>query len=179
MNQPLRKFKPAPGQWSLRNRLVIGVVVLGALGIAASDLAATTAFRTFLIAQVDAQLETASGSSVLRLERAGISSQREKDRESGPIFEPFEPIREAPTEITISLLDPAGNVLGTLGGAMQTERLQAAITGLSIDQIRERGGEPFTIRAGERGNYEYRVLARAVPGDLGGVVHGLRCRGGA
>ena len=175
MNQPLRKFKPAPGQWSLRNRLVIGVVVLGALGIAASDLAATSAFRTFLIAQVDVQLETASESSVLRLDRAGISSQREK--EGGPLFAPFEPIREAPTEITISLLDPAGNVLGTIGGEMQTERLQAAITGLSIDQIRERGGEPFTIRAGERSNYEYRILARVVPGDLGGVVTALSLSG--
>lgn len=175
MNQPLRKFKPAPGQWSLRNRLVIGVVVLGALGIAASDLAATTAFRTFLIAQVDAQLETASESSVLRLDRAGISSQREK--ESGPIFEPFEPIREAPTEITISLLDPAGNVLGTIGGGTQTERLQAAITGLSIVQIRERRGEPFTLRAGERNKYEYRILARVVPGDLGGVVTALSLSG--
>jgi len=175
VNQPLRKFKPAPGQWSLRNRLVIGVVVLGALGIAASDLAATSAFRTFLIAQVDVQLETASESSVLRLDRAGISGERE--REGGPIFAPFEPIREAPTELTISLLDPAGNVLGTIGGAMQTERLQAAITGLSIDQIRERGGEPFTIRAGERGNYEYRILARVVPGDLGGVVTALSLSG--
>jgi len=175
VNQPLRKFKPAPGQWSLRNRLVIGVVVLGALGIAASDLAATTAFRTFLIAQVDAQLETASESSVLRLDRAGISSQREK--EGGPFFEPFEPIREAPTEISISLLDPTGNVLGTIGGATKTERLQAAITGLSIAQIQERGGEPFTIRAGERSQYEYRILARIVPGDLGGVVTALSLDG--
>ena len=72
MNQPFRKYKPAPGQWSLRNRFVVGVVILGALGIAASDFAAQTAFRTFLIAQVDAQLESVAGGSLLRLDRAGI-----------------------------------------------------------------------------------------------------------
>jgi len=59
MNQPFRKYKPTPGQWSLRNRLVIGVVVLGAFAITASDFAAQAAFRTFLIAQVDVQLERA------------------------------------------------------------------------------------------------------------------------
>ena len=71
MNPPFRRYKPAPGQWSLRNRLVVGVVILGALGIAASDFAAQTAFRTFLIAQVDAQLESVAGGSLLRLDRAG------------------------------------------------------------------------------------------------------------
>ena len=90
MNQPFRKYKPAPGQWSLRNRLVVGVVILGALGIAASDLAAQTAFRTFLIAQVDAQLESVAGGSLLRLDRAGIYN-RDNDadkKDDEPIFRP-------------------------------------------------------------------------------------------
>ena len=82
MNRPFRAFKPAPGQWSLRNRLVIGVVVLGALGIIASDIAAQTAFRTFLIAQVDAQLENVAGGSLLRLDRAGIYTDHHDDQKS-------------------------------------------------------------------------------------------------
>jgi len=72
VNQPLRKFKPAPGQWSLKNRLVLGVVILGALAITGSDFAAQNAFRAFLIAQVDAQLESVSTTSGIRLDRAGI-----------------------------------------------------------------------------------------------------------
>ena len=79
MNQPFRKYKPAPGQWSLRNRLVVGVVILGALGITASDFAAQTAFRTFLIAQVDAQLESVAGGSLLRLDRAGIDGRNDDE----------------------------------------------------------------------------------------------------
>ena len=74
MNQPFRKYKPRPGQWSLRNRLVIGVVALGAFAITASDFAAQAAFRTFLIAQVDLQLESVAGGSLLRLDRAGIAN---------------------------------------------------------------------------------------------------------
>lgn len=172
MNQATRKFKPAPGQWSLRNRLVLGVVALGALGIATSDLAATTAFRTFLIAQVDAQLVGASSSSAFRLDRAGISSEREQDGDDDnrPLFQPFEAIREAPTEISVSLLNANGDVMGTLGGAQSPQKVLTAITGLNVQRVASKGGEPFTIRAQDKNHTEYRVLARLLPGDVGSVV---------
>jgi len=114
MNQPFRKYKPAPGQWSLRNRLVVGVVILVAIAISASDLAAQTAFRTFLIAQVDAQLESVAGGSILRLDRAGIDDSDDKKDNNRPLFEPFEPLREVPSDISITLLDSQGNILGTV-----------------------------------------------------------------
>ncbi len=178
MSQSPRKFKRAPGQWSLRNRLVLGVVILGALGIATSDLAATTAFRTFLIAQVDAQLESASGSSVFRLDRAGISSQRERDEDSDkPLFQPFEPIREAPTEISVSLLNADGDVMGTLGGDQSPQKVLTAITGLNIEEVSSRDGEPFTIRAKDKNESEYRILARPLPGGVGSVITAMPLTG--
>jgi len=139
MNQPFRKYKPAPGQWSLRNRLVVGVVILGALGIAASDFAAQTAFRTFLIAQVDAQLESVAGGSLLRLDRAGIYNQdndtNKKDQE--PIFRPFEPLRDVPSDISITLLDSEGNILGTVGDSQSPQRIQTLVTGFTPADVRK------------------------------------------
>ncbi|MEY3008931.1 MAG: sensor histidine kinase [Candidatus Nanopelagicaceae bacterium] len=171
MNQPLRKFKPAPGQWSLKNRLVLGVVILGALGITGSDFAAQNAFRAFLIAQVDAQLEAISTTSGIRLDRAGITSERdESSNENEPLFQPFEPIREVPSEISVSLLDENGVVMGTLGGAQSPQQVQNVISGLSVSELREKVGVPFTIESNDRNRSEYRALARILPGEIGSVI---------
>ena len=171
MNQPLRKFKPAPGQWSLKNRLVLGVVILGALGITGSDFAAQNAFRTFLVAQVDAQLEAISTTSGIRLDRAGITSERsENSDEDEPLFRPFEPIREIPSEISVSLLDRDGVVMGTLGGAQSPQQVQNVISGLTVEELKLKGDMPFTIEGNDRNRSEYRALARILPGEVGSVV---------
>ncbi len=170
MNQPFRKYKPAPGQWSLRNRLVVGVVILGALGIAASDLAAQTAFRTFLIAQVDAQLESVAGGSLLRLDRAGIYNEDdEPTSENQPLFQPFEPLREVPSDITITLLDAQGNILGTVGDSQSPQRIQTLVAGLTPTDVQEYKNQPFTLDS--RGSSsDYRVLARLLPSSAGSVI---------
>ena len=170
MNQPLRKFKRAPGQWSLKNRLVLGVVLLGAFGITGSDLAAQTAFRTFLIAQIDAQLATTSTSSVLRLGRAGLYNEDNEVAESAPLFQPFEPIREVPSELSISLLDRDGLVLGTLGGTQSPQQVQTVISGLSVEDLIPKGEKPFTIEGEGRFESEYRALARILPNNNGSVI---------
>ena len=178
MNQPLRKFKPAPGQWSLKNRLVFGVVILGALGITGSDFAAQNAFRTFLIAQVDAQLESVSTTSGIRLDRAGILSNRaETQVENEPLFRPFEPIREVPSEISISLLDRDGVVVGTLGGSESPQQVQNVISGLDIATLQERGVKPFTLESDNGNRSEYRLLARVLPGDVGSVITAISLDG--
>jgi two-component system, OmpR family, sensor kinase len=170
VNQPFRKFKPAPGQWSLRNRLVLGVVILGATGIATSDFAAQTAFRTFLIAQVDAQLETASATSIIRLDRAGISRESGDRSTEEPLFQPFEPIRDVPSEISISLLNVDGAVLGTIDGSQDPRKVQSAITGLSVASLSNRADEPFTLIPTNLDQTEYRILARVLPGGAGSVI---------
>jgi two-component system OmpR family sensor kinase len=178
VNQPLRKFKPAPGQWSLKNRLVLGVVILGALGITGSDFAAQNAFRTFLIAQVDAQLESVSTTSGIRLDRAGILSNRaETQAENEPLFRPFEPIREVPSEISISLLDRDGVVVGTLGGSDSPQQVQNVISGLDIATLQKRGVKPFTLESDNGNRSEYRLLARVLPGDVGSVITAISLDG--
>lgn len=177
MNQPLRKFKRAPGQWSLRNRLVLGVVILGTLGITGSDLAAQTAFRTFLIAQIDAQLATTSTSSVLRLDRAGIYNDGDERAEGAPLFQPFEPIREVPSDISISLLDAEGVVIGTLGGSQSPQQVQTVISGLTVAELEDKVEKPFTIESEGRFGSEYRAIARILPDQTGSVIIAVSLEG--
>ena len=180
MNRPFRKFTPSPGQWSLRNRLVLGVVLLGALGIVASDLAAQTAFRTFLIAQVDAQLDNVAGGSLLRLDRAGIYTERhqESSQERGkdPLFKPFEPLREVPSDISVTLLDANGIVMGTLGGSQSPQQIQALVSGTTPQQVATYENKPFTLDSKGSGS-DYRVLARTLPSRTGSVITSVSLSG--
>jgi two-component system OmpR family sensor kinase len=162
----------------LKNRLVLGVVILGALGITGSDFAAQNAFRTFLVAQVDAQLEAISTTSGIRLDRAGITSERtETTDEDEPLFQPFEPIREIPSEISVSLLDRDGVVMGTLGGAQSPQQVQNVISGLTVEDLKVKGDTPFTIEGNDRNRSEYRALARILPGEVGSVVTAVSLEG--
>ncbi len=176
MNQPFRKYKPAPGQWSLRNRLVVGVVILGALAISASDLAAQTAFRTFLIAQVDAQLESVAGGSLLRLDRAGIDDGNDETAEAQPLFQPFEPLREVPSDISITLLDAQGNILGTVGDNQSPQRIQTLVMGFTPADVRKYNNQPFTLDSGGSAA-DYRVLARTLPSSAGSVITAISLNG--
>ena len=65
MRSPLRT-------WSLRSRLVLGVVLLSAAGFILSSFVAQQALRSYLINQVDNELLTLSGSSLPRIAEAGI-----------------------------------------------------------------------------------------------------------
>ena len=124
----------------------MGVVILGALGIAASDFAAQTAFRTFLIAQVDAQLESVAGGSLLRLDRAGIyNSEEDTNKDEGPIFRPFEPLRDVPSDISITLLDADGNILGTVGDSQSPQRIQTLVAGFTTEEVLKYKNRPFTL----------------------------------
>jgi two-component system OmpR family sensor kinase len=170
MSQPFRKYKPEPGQWSLRNRLVLGVVLLGALGIASSDFAAQSAFRTFLIAQVDAQLNSVADGSILRLDRAGIYGETpEEDGEEDPLFQPFEPLREVPSDIIITLLNNEGMVIGSIGGPQSPQQLQSLLTGFTVEDAREKSARPFNINS-QGSKFHYRALARLLPSGEGTVV---------
>ncbi|MFM7491067.1 MAG: ATP-binding protein [Actinomycetota bacterium] len=132
--------------------------------------AAQTAFRTFLIAQVDAQLESVAGGSLLRLDRAGIYNEENKtNKENEPIFRPFEPLRDVPSDISITLLDADGNILGTVGDSQSPQRIQTLVTGFTPDDVRKYKDRPFTLDS-EGNSSDYRVLARLLPSSAGSVI---------
>ena len=155
----------------------MGVVILGAMGIAASDFAAQTAFRTFLIAQVDAQLESVAGGSLLRLDRAGIyNSEEDTNKDEGPIFRPFEPLRDVPSDISITLLDADGNISGTVGDSRSPQRIQTLVAGFTPEEVLEYKNRPFTLDS-KGSSSDYRVLARLLPSSAGSVVTAVSLNG--
>ena len=73
MNSPLRN-------WSLRNRLTVGVLILSALGFIGGGLVVQTSLRGYLIGQIDEQLTSVIGGTSQRLNAAGIINDDEVNK---------------------------------------------------------------------------------------------------
>ena len=125
------------GNWSLRNRLLLATVAVAAIGIGASDFAANTALRSYLVKQVDSQLVGITNGSMARLDRAGIDSKTTQNDES-QAFRPVRPLSTVPTTTMVTLLDLKGNTVATLGGEMTTavESQSASFVNLTADQVK-------------------------------------------
>ena len=165
MSSRLSRVRTPLSLWSLRNRLILAAVVLTALAISASDFAANTALRSYLISQVDQQLLEISGGSLTRLDRAGI--EEEGSEENDAPFREFRPLRGVPTSASVSLLDVDGNLIGRVGGDLSKE--QIAVVGMSIAEVQEKGNKPFTIE-GKDGQPDVRAVAQVLPTGLGSVI---------
>jgi len=160
MNSPL-------SSWSLLNRLTLGVVLLSTLGFVASDIAAQSLLRNFLTHEVDNELLSIAGGSIPRLERAGIVSDDdtfgERDsRDANPT-----PLRNVPSATSVTLLGPAGVVLGQIGGDLNATEITSYLTGITPEKLAEYGDSPFTIEAP---GSDFRVISRTLPSGLGNVV---------
>ena len=180
MVSPLRKVSNPLSLWSLRNRLIVGVVVLSALGFIASDLVARSSLHSFLMDQVDTQLKSVAGGSVLRLDRAGIApDENSTPPSSGDETSPtslsakaqtksaLSPLRQVPTTMSVTLLNPSGKVLGVIGGDLNTQAISKFVAGFTPAMVASHKNMPFTIEApGEN----FRVLARILPSALGSVI---------
>ena len=144
-----------------------------ALGFFLSGFAAQSAYRTFLIDEVDAQLVTIVDNTIIRLDRAGIQSDDDDDDdddddevEEQP-FRPLEPIRGVPSVAAITLIDLDGNVIGSVGGDLSASKIE-----MTLDRVVDRisYGSPFTL---ESKGENYRILALELPSGLGVVVASL------
>jgi two-component system OmpR family sensor kinase len=190
MESPLRRVSNPLSLWSLRNRLVVGVVVLSALGFIASDVAARNSLRSFLVNQVDTQLTSVAGGSVLRLDRAGIApdenalpptttSTDSTDSSDGKAAvattsaqvqkqtAALRPLRQVPTSMSVTLLDPHGNILGVIGGDLNTQEIGKYVKGLTPKTVLGHKNLPYTLDAP---GSDFRILARVLPSALGSVV---------
>ena len=66
-------------QWSLRSRLTIGIVLLSAIGFAASFYGTSAALKGYLIGQIDNELNSVVGGTAMRLDRGAIIQQNNDD----------------------------------------------------------------------------------------------------
>ena len=152
--------------WSLRNRLILASVFLASCAIAASDFAANTALRSYLISQVDNQLINISTGSLERLDRAGIAPQTEFEENRSP-FRILQPLRGVPTSTSLTLLDIDGKLVGQIGGELAGKAF--AVTGMKVSQVAKYKNQPFTID-GENGKPDIRALALVLPTGMGSVI---------
>ena len=166
MNSPISRVRTPLSLWSLRNRLILAAVFLASLAIIASDFAANTALRSYLISQVDNQLFSISSGSLERLDRAGIAPQSEAQESQSP-FRVVQPIRGVPTSTSLTLLDREGNLIGQVGGELAGQNF--GVTGLKVSQVERYENKPFTIE-GEGRNPDVRALALVLPTGMGSVI---------
>ena len=165
MRSPLRNASLA--NWSLLNRLTLGVVLLSTLGFVASDIAAQSLLRNYLTHEVDKELLSVAGGSIPRLESSGIASDEDdfEDHE-GRRAKPG-PLRNIPTATSVTLLGPDGIVLGQIGGDLSAIEITNYLSGITAEKFERYGDRPFTI---EVPGSDFRVISRALPSGLGNVV---------
>ena len=159
-------------QWSLRNRLVLGVVILSTLGFIASGVVAQKQIESFLIHQIDDQLINVGSGALPRVNLAGIVDDDEyQERRGRPERDdddvPQTPLDRVPTSTSLTLLDGNGAVVGGIGGDLNRVSVRDYIAGYTPTEVAEFEGRPFTIKAkGEN----FRVLALPLPSNLGSVA---------
>ena len=159
-------------QWSLRNRLVLGVVILSTLGFIASGVVAQKQIESFLIHQIDDQLINVGSGALPRVNLAGIVDDDEyQERRGRPERDdddvPQTPLDRVPTSTSLTLLDGNGAVVGGIGGDLNRVSVRDYIAGYTPTEVAEFEGRPFTIKAkGEN----FRVLALPLPSNLGSIA---------
>jgi two-component system, OmpR family, sensor kinase len=158
--------------WSLRNRLTLGIVILAALGFFAASLATQSLLKGYLTSEVDKQLATITSGTFDRIQQSGIAHEvRESD--DYVLGKPHinnglgSPLTRIPTSTSLTLLDMQGNVVGGLGGDLNSAPITDYVKGLLPEEVASHGEKPFTIDAP---GSDFRVIARALPNNGGTVV---------
>ena len=152
--------------WSLRNRLLVSVLIVSAIGIAASDFGAIQSLRQFLVNQLDTQLTTISHNTQIQLDRAGIESQQQATDDMQ--FMPIRPLRGVPTTTTVTLLDPTGAVIGHIGGDLTGISTGEQFQGFTLAKVAATQGKPFNFNTAN--DLHYRVIATSLPSGQGSVL---------
>jgi len=150
---------------SLRNRLTIGVLVLSAIGFIGAGIGSQALLRNYLIHQVDEQLISVIGGTAERLDRAGI--ERNSDADDEQPARAATPLNRVPTSISVTVLDPFGNLIGGIGGDLNSNKITDYVKGLLPGQVAAYGNKPFTIEAP---GPDFRVATTVLPSSLGSVI---------
>ena len=150
---------------SLRNRLTVGVLVLSAIGFIGAGVGAQALLKDYLINQVDDQLLSVVNGTADRLDQAGIA--RDDDDRGPQAARATTPLNRVPTSISVTVLDPFGNLVGGIGGDLNSNQVTDYVMGLLPGQVAAFGSKPFTIEAP---GADFRVATTVLPSSLGSVI---------
>ena len=153
--------------WSLRDRLTAGVLILSAFGFIGAGIGSQALLHDYLINQVDQQLLSVVGGTSDQLDRAGIEDDSSQDSASGFGNRSAAPLNRVPTSISVTVLDPFGNLIGGLGGDLNSNQITEYVRGLLPSQVDAFGNKPFTI---EVPGSDFRVATTVLPSSLGSVI---------
>ena len=148
---------------SLRNRLTVGVLILSAFGFAGAGFGAQALLQDYLIHQVDDQLLSVVGGVADRLDQAGIARDDNDDQAARAAT----PLNRVPTSISVTVLDPFGNLIGGIGGDFNSNQITDYVKGLLPGQVAAFGAKPFTVEAP---GADFRVATTVLPSSLGSVI---------
>ena len=148
---------------SLRNRLTIGVLVLSAIGFIGAGVGSQALLRNYLIHQVDDQLLSVVGGVADRLDQAGIANDDDDEQTARATT----PLNRVPTSISVTVLDPFGNLIGGIGGDLNSNKITDYVKGLLPGQVAAFGSKPFTVEAP---GADFRVATAVLPSSLGSVI---------
>ena len=148
---------------SLRNRLTVGVLILSAFGFAGAGFGAQALLQDYLIHQVDDQLLSVVGGVADRLDQAGIARDDNDDQAARAAT----PLNRVPTSISVTVLDPFGNLVGGIGGDLNSNQITDYVKGLLPGQVAAFGAKPFTVEAP---GADFRVATTVLPSSLGSVI---------
>ena len=165
MNSPIRT-------WSLRSRLILGVVILTAIGFFSASLVTQSLLKSYLTKEVDNQLKVITNGTFERIQQSGIAHEVNEGRHSDDGGRPIAkglstPLTRIPTSASLTLLDAQGTVIGGIGGDLNAAPISNYLTGLLPTEVASHGEKPFTIDAP---GADFRVIARALPNNTGTVV---------
>jgi two-component system OmpR family sensor kinase len=146
--------------WSLRARLLAGVVLLVAIALATTGTVGVALLRSYLVHQVDQQLNV----GVVAISRGPSGRPPPVPRDS-----------QLPTPFVFADLAPNGTTVRVRGGSLQPGDPQPNFSGITAATVRRHTGQPFTIPS-TGGGAGFRVRAVSLTGgsEIGVVAISLQ-----
>lgn len=148
------------GRLSLRSRLLASVLILVALGLVVSDVAAATALRSYLVGRVDSGLANADGPAEHLLAAGGLFDQATGRQVYGILGD---------SNSYVALVSPSGQVIQSTivhtGTVVPPRPVLPANIGAGTSV-------PITVAAQHSGSGQWRVIANPIFGENATLVIG-------
>lgn len=144
------KERWAPSGWSLRLRLVGSVVVLMVAGLAVTGTLGVTLLRSYLVAQVDQQLD-----GLAHVPGGAPSGAFPRVLPQGS-----QTGEQLPTPFVFTVLSKSGSVVVQIGGSAAGGADRPNLSSVDAAKVRAEHGKPFTVPA-FGGRSRFRVVAVA------------------